>query len=33
MDGLDGLALAAIAVLWLVTWASVVGCEKLGERQ
>ena len=33
MDLMDGLAVLAIAALWLLTWASVVGCEKLGERK
>jgi hypothetical protein len=33
MDWMDGMAAAAIALLWLVTWASVMGCVKLGTQQ
>jgi hypothetical protein len=33
MELMDGLAVLTIAALWLITWASVVGCEKLGERR
>jgi len=33
MDWMDGMAAAAIALLWLVTWGSVLGCVKLGARQ
>jgi len=33
MDSMDGMAALAIALLWLVTWASVKGCVKLGARQ
>ena len=33
MDWMDGMAALAIALLWLVTWASVEGCVKLGAQQ
>jgi hypothetical protein len=33
MDWMDGMAAAAIALLWLITWASVLGCVKLGASQ
>jgi hypothetical protein len=32
MDMMDLVFLGAIAALWLVTCASVVGCVKLGDR-
>lgn len=32
MDLMDLVFLGAIAAFWLVTYASVVGCVKLGER-
>jgi hypothetical protein len=33
MDSMDGIVVAAIALLWLVTWGSVLGCVKLGAHQ
>jgi len=33
MDWMDGMAVAAIALLWLATWGSVLGCVRLGARQ
>ena len=33
MDWMDGMAAAAIALFWLITWASVLGCIKLGAPQ
>lgn len=32
MDGMDLVFIGAIAVFWLVAYASIVGCVKLGER-
>ena len=29
---MDIVFVAAIAAMWLVTWASVIGCVKLGGR-
>jgi len=33
MDTLDLVFVGAIALFWLVTYAGIVGCVKLGERQ
>jgi hypothetical protein len=32
MDMMDLLFVGVIALFWLVTYASVIGCVKLGER-